>query len=291
MSKKYKVISTINIEPRYRRALRDIADYHQIIDNHKELLEQLPQANALITDNSFKIDEPVLRAALENHDNLGHIALTENAANNVDLELIEINKVELSTVDVYAEAAAEFTLGLILSLSWDLNNAGSQSPTGGVQGKTLGIIGYGKVGQALAKSAEALGMKVIFSKKKAVANDAYRTIKQLLVQADILSFHLPKSEQKPIINQKNIKLLRPGCLLINTGELWPFDQNALIDGLNEKIIGRIAIDAELNNSDLESNEQVLITNNRAGMCEKTRNKAKVQACENVQSFLNRQSAG
>ena len=288
MADNYKVISTIEIEPRYRRALRNITDYHQIIDNKAELLRQIPQANALITNNQLCLDETLLRAALENNDNLMHIAITENAPLNADLELLKLNNISLSTVDTYAEAAAEYTLGLILTISWDLNQQKGHSPSGGIEGKTLGIIGYGRVGQALAKKAEALGMKVIFNKKKAVPNDAYRTLKQLLVQADIISFHLPQQkEAKPILNEKNIKLLRPGSLIINTGELWPFDQKALIESLNQDIIKRIALDAPQNHiiSELADSEKVLITTQRAGICDQTKNKAKIEACENVIKFL------
>ena len=104
-------------------------------------------------------------------------------------------------------------------------------------GKTLGVIGYGRIGQALGRMAQGLGMNV-------VAYDIYHvegiecetmhyvTMDELLAQSDFISLHTPAIDGKPLINRENIAKMKDGVIFVNTSRGNNVDEEALLEGLN-----------------------------------------------------------
>jgi D-3-phosphoglycerate dehydrogenase len=124
-------------------------------------------------------------------------------------------------------------------------------------GKTIGIIGFGRIGQEVARIALGLGMKVVamdpFVKDAVIViavagaeqtisvHIETTTIESLFSQSDIITIHIPKAD-KPVIGKEDLSKLKKGVILINTARGGVFDEDALIEGLNSGQIGGAGID-------------------------------------------------
>lgn len=124
-------------------------------------------------------------------------------------------------------------------------------------GKTMGVIGFGRIGQEVAKMALGLGMRVLatdpFVKeanleiKIAGAPEpiyipiATIPLDELLAHSDVISIHIPKADA-PIINAENLSRLKKGVLLINTARGGVFDEDAILQGLESGVIGGAGLD-------------------------------------------------
>jgi D-3-phosphoglycerate dehydrogenase len=116
-----------------------------------------------------------------------------------------------------------------------------------LRGKTLGLIGYGNIGSQISVLAESLGMKVVFydvETKLPLGNaSSYKTLKELLSNADIVSLHVPETPQtKNLINKNNIKFFKKGAILINYARGEVVDLPALAKALQSGHLGGAAID-------------------------------------------------
>ena len=116
-----------------------------------------------------------------------------------------------------------------------------------LRGKTLGIIGYGNIGAQVSILAEALGMKVIFydiETKLPLGNaTAIKSLKEVLMQSDVVSLHVPETPQtKNLINKNNLKYFKKGSILINYARGEVVDLDALKKYLQEGIISGAAVD-------------------------------------------------
>lgn len=116
-----------------------------------------------------------------------------------------------------------------------------------LRGKKLGIIGYGNIGSQLSTMAESLGMKVIFydiETKLPLGNaSACRSLKELISTADIVTVHVPETEQtRHLINKNNIKLFKPGSILINYARGEVVDYNAVSRALKDGLLAGAAAD-------------------------------------------------
>ena len=116
-----------------------------------------------------------------------------------------------------------------------------------LRGKTLGIIGYGNIGSQLSVLAEGLGMKVIFydtETKLPLGNaSSARNLKELMSTADIISLHVPETDQtRNLINKANLKFCKKGAILINYARGEVVELKALAASLKEGLIGGAAID-------------------------------------------------
>ena len=110
-------------------------------------------------------------------------------------------------------------------------------------GKTLGIIGYGRIGQKTAEIARALGMKVIAFSRSKTGNADYVDLDTLLQESDVISLHCPLfPETKEIISRENIAKLKDGVILINTARGALLDEQAVADALASGKIRGAAID-------------------------------------------------
>jgi lactate dehydrogenase-like 2-hydroxyacid dehydrogenase len=174
-----------------------------------------------------------------------------------------------NTPDVLTDATADIALLLILSATrrayaaelklregrWEgfslIEGLGSS-----MQGKVIGIIGMGRIGQATARRAIfALGMKVVFYNRSPIAGldfEATRlgTIDELMALADVVSIHVPGSGSSPTVNANHIALLKPTSYLINTARGDSIDQAALIAALTEGRIAGAGLDVYVNEPDV-----------------------------------------
>ena len=195
------------------------------------------------------------------HDlGIRHIALRSAGFNHVDLERAKALGIRVARVPAYSPyAIAEHTMALILALNRKLIRAHNRimelnfSLDGLVgfdmNGKTVGLIGTGKIGQVFAKICRGFGCRVLAfdmhvnTKLVEELNVEYVDLDTLYDQSDIISLHVPLNEHtKYIINEESIQQMKPGVMLVNTSRGGLVDTKALINGLKSKHIGSVALD-------------------------------------------------
>ena len=198
--------------------------------------------------------------------NLPKLRIVANCAvgyNNVDLVAAEMRGVLVTnTPGVLTEATADLTWALILATARrlvegvDLVRSGQW--TGWrpeqllgleLQGKVLGLLGAGRIGQAVGRRALAFGLRILYSARGAKTAFEAETgatrvdLKRLLAESDILSLHVPASpETKGIINRETLAQMKPGAILINTARGDLIREEALAEALEQGRLGAAGLD-------------------------------------------------
>ncbi|MBL0213389.1 MAG: D-glycerate dehydrogenase [Myxococcales bacterium] len=204
----------------------------------------LADADALICLLLDKIDAHALAAA----PSLRVVANCAVGVDNIDLVAAAgANVAVTNTPDVLTEATAEFAFTLMLAVARRLGEGERLVRSGtwggwaldqllGVElhGKTLGILGFGRIGQALARRALGFGMRVIYADPHQVSADGTErvTIDQLFLRADVLSLHCPLTpETRRVVDATRLATMKPTAILVNTARGDIVDEGALIDAL------------------------------------------------------------
>ncbi|MEP7372740.1 MAG: 2-hydroxyacid dehydrogenase [Chitinophagaceae bacterium] len=179
--------------------------------------------------------------------------------NNVDLYAAKENKILVVRVPAYSpHAVAEHALALIMTLNRKTHKAYNRVREANfsldrltgfdVYGKTVGVIGTGKIGQCFAHIMQGLGCKVlafdiIADKDLEAEGVEYLPLIDILKQSDILSLHCPLTDQtKHLINKTSLSLMKDGVMLINTSRGGLIDTKAAIDALKKGKLGYLGID-------------------------------------------------
>ena len=117
-------------------------------------------------------------------------------------------------------------------------------PISELAGKTLGIVGYGVLGKAVAKLGEALGMQVLTAARKGAApKDGRVSLEELLVQSDVVSLHCPLTpETTDLIGAKEFALMKTSAVLINTARGGIVDEKALVNAIQSQSIAGAGVD-------------------------------------------------
>jgi D-lactate dehydrogenase len=186
------------------------------------------------------------------------IALRCAGFNNVDLNAAKTYKMTVMRVPGYSPyAVAEFATALILALNRKIHKAYTHVREHNfllnglmgfdLHGKTVGIIGVGRIGKIFATIMNGFGCRVIASDPNINDNHSQNfelhPLKTVLQESDIISLHCPLTPgTHHLINDKTIKLLKPGMMLINTSRGGLIDSKAVINGLKNKIIGALGLD-------------------------------------------------
>jgi len=226
----------------------------------REIIRGIRKADGLISMLSDSIDKDVIAAG----PNLKIIANYAAGYNNIDVKAAsERGIVVTNTPGVLTETTADLTWALILSAARRIPEAEQLvrsgkwtgwAPTqflgGDVYGKTLGIIGMGRIGKAVAHRAVGFSMKVIYTSRHRLPiqeekqlSAQYRPLSQVLSEADFVSLHLPLTEESHhLIDQKALYQMKRTAFLINTARGPIVDEKALIQALKEKRITGAGLD-------------------------------------------------
>ena len=212
----------------------------------------LEQTDALVCLLLDRIDD----AALARMPKVRVVANCAVGVDNVDIAAATRRGVVVTnTPDVLTEATAELAFALMLAAARRLGEGERLVRSGqwsgwaldqllGVElhGKTLGIIGYGRIGQAMARRAQAFGMHVIHnSRSGGVAVD------ELFATADVVSLHCPLTpETRHLVNAHTLGLMKPTGILVNTARGGCVDEGALVDALTAGRIFGAALDVYAN---------------------------------------------
>lgn len=196
-----------------------------------------------------------------NFPNLKLIAARSTGYDHINIEAARSGNIEVVYVPGYGDnTVAEFAFGLILSLTRNIYQAidrlketGNYSSDGlrgvDLKGKTLGIVGVGRIGREMIRIGRGFGMRVTAfdphpDLKFASDNSLeYLSLPDLLGVSDIVSIHCPANEETHhLINRSNIKLFKRGSFLVNTARGSIVETSALIEALNDGTIRGVALD-------------------------------------------------
>ena len=195
-------------------------------------------------------------AAIGGAERLELISRTGAGHDTVDIAAATDRGIAVTVVPgANSVAVAEFTWALVLAAMRNLFALASREPTGGasgssgreVQGKTMGLVGFGRIGQEVARRAEAFGVAVLFHDPAGapVAATAAQpcTLERLLREADVVSIHCPlTAATRGLIGAHELGLMKPDALLVNTARGAVVDERALAAALAAGEIGGAVLD-------------------------------------------------
>lgn len=228
----------------------------QLIDEEK-LASFIGDADGAVT----LLANPVTARVLDACPKLKVVGNVAVGFDNVDLTAAEERGVWVTnTPDVLTEATADLTWALILAVTRRLVEADRYLREGrfsgwsldlllgiGLQGRTLGIIGYGRIGRAVAHRALAFGMKVVYHDQHRFDQPhppaAYRSLDGLLATSDVVTLHAPLTDQTHhLMNESRLRAMRPGAVLINTARGPLVDEEALAKVLLSRHLAGAGLD-------------------------------------------------
>ncbi|KAG0287163.1 hypothetical protein BGZ96_008881 [Linnemannia gamsii] len=202
------------------------------------------------------VDEPVLKLLSE--QGVRGVFLRCAGFNNVDLKAAEKLGMFVARVPAYSpEAVAEFTIAIMLTLNRRTHRAYNRVREGNfdlnsllgfnMHKKTVGIVGVGKIGLAVARILKGFGCNLVaydpYEVEEFKALGSYTTLDDLLQQSDIVTLHCPFMDStKHLINRSSLKCLKTGAMLINTSRGGLIDTSAVIDALKSGKIGALGLD-------------------------------------------------
>lgn len=223
----------------------------------EQLKEEVKNYDALIVRSRTKVTREVLEAA----GNLKLIVRAGVGLDNIDLEAArERNIAVTNTPEAISSSVAELTVGLMLAVARGIAEADRTVKGGGwskekfvglgLKGKTLGIIGLGRIGCEVARVGKALGMKVIFydvaprdEVAKEIGCEPAGSLEELLASSDIISIHVPlTAETRHLIGERELSKVKPGAILINTARGAIVDEKALYWALKSGRLGGAGLD-------------------------------------------------
>lgn len=221
-----------------------------------QIIERLQGAQVAIV-NKVALDDAVFAACPD----LQLILVAATGLNNIDLAAARQRGISVCNCQAYGTATvAQHTLMLLLALATRLPDYQGAVARGRWQesgqfclldfpivelaGKTLGVLGHGELGSAVARLAEAFGMKVLVGNLPGRPPRSDRLeLTELLPQVDALTLHCPLTEQtRNLIGQRELQLMKPSAFLLNTARGGLVDEQALADVLRQGHLGGAATD-------------------------------------------------
>lgn len=220
----------------------------------EELLSIVENYDAIVVRSATKVRKEVIERA----KNLKLIVRGGVGVDNIDVQTANEKGIEVkNTPKASTESVAELTIGLIFSLARKIPRADSSMKEGkwekklfeGIEvgGKTIGIIGIGRIGQSVAKKAKELGMNVL-AYDLYIKETPYPFIKmvskeELLKTADFITLHIPFDKNAgPTLGEKEFEIIKEGAFIINVARGGTVDEKALLKALNSNKLAGAAID-------------------------------------------------
>lgn len=216
-----------------------------------ELCRIIGDFDAILLRNLTYITAKVIAAA----KNLKIIGRVGAGLDNIDLKAAENASIKvINSPDGNTIATAEHTIAMMLALSRHIPAAcdsvfmgkweRSRFMGNDLYGKTIGIIGFGRIGKRVAELASAFGMNVIvYSRSKTDLYPYFDKLEEFLPRCDYVSLHLPKTpDTVGIINSKTISLMKNGVKIINCSRGGLAVENDLVEGIKKGIISGVATD-------------------------------------------------
>ncbi|MDH3671320.1 MAG: 2-hydroxyacid dehydrogenase [Gammaproteobacteria bacterium] len=272
----------------------------------REVHDRIADA-VIVVSNKVMLDEAALRSAAR----LRCVCIAATGTNNVDLQAAKQLGIPVSNVRGYATPAViQHVFALILALTTRLSDYHRavldgrwqqarqfcllDYPIRELQGKTLGIVGYGELGRGVATIAEAFGMNILAAQRPGGAAQADRMpLDALLPQVDILSLHCPLTPAtQGLIGERELALMKRDAVLINTARGGIVDEQALAEALRGRRLGGAGVDVLTEEPPIRGNPllaadipNLIITPHSAWASRETRQRVVQEVATNIHAFL------
>jgi len=218
----------------------------------EELVEAIPEYDCMVVRSRTKVRVPVIDKAT----NLKAIVRGGVGLDNIDVEYAQSKGIQvLNTPSASTQAVAELTIGYLFALARLIPQMTASMKAEkwekkkfkGIElaGKTLGIIGPGRIGLAVAELAKALGMTILsyYYGKKEVEGIEFVPLDKLFECSDFISLHVPHKEiTHNIVNAESFKKMKAGVRIINCGRGGTIDEDALYDAIKTGKVAGAALD-------------------------------------------------
>jgi len=263
---KPKVVVTRHLLPSVEARLSELFDTTLNLDDtpmgRDDLVAAMREADVLVPTVTDRIDAELIAAA---GPNLGLIASFGAGVDHIDLTAARARKIIVTnTPGVFTDDTADLTMALIIGVPRRLREGTALIRRGEwtgwapgamlgrkLSGKVLGIVGMGRIGQAVAFRARAFGLDIRYHNRRRLPEAVEAmfgatwvdSVDDLLAQADILSLHCPSSSQNhQLIDAARIAAMKPGSILINTARADLVDYDAMIAALESGHLGGAGLD-------------------------------------------------
>jgi glyoxylate reductase len=267
-----------------------------------ELIARLQGKRGLVSI----LTTPVSRTVFEACPELKVVANVAVGYNNIDIAAARARGVVVTnTPDVLTEASADLTWALILSITRRIVEGDRLVRAGGwkgwaldfmlgsdLRGKQLGVIGFGRIGQAVAARASAFGMRMAYQSRKVVGPPDYQPMPydRLMATSDVVTLHCPLTDEtRHLIDQKSLARMKRSAYLVNTSRGPVVDESALVWALKNRIIAGAALDVYENephvHPDLARLENVVLAPHLGSATTETRTAMADLAVHNVIAVL------
>lgn len=274
---------------------------------YDEVLSIIGEYDALQSMFNFKVDAALMEAGRR-------LKIISNYAvgfDNIDVEAATRLKIQVTnTPHQVTEPTADQALGLLLAVTRRISELDRRLRIPGnvhvgllenlghsLYGSTLGIIGMGRIGQALARRCKACGMEIVYNNRNRLPSETetlydawYLPLDELLTVSDVVSVNAPLTPQtRHIISTREFSLMKPGAILINTARGPLVDENALVAALQEGKIGGAGLDV-FENGDYPTEEllhfdNVVLNPHLGTQTVEARNEMAKQVSDNIINFF------
>ena len=229
------------------------------VNDTQKILARIGDAEIVLTHKT-----PLTKAIIGKAPNLRYIGVMGDGYDVIDVEAASARGIPVTNVPIYAtDAVAQFTFALILEITSHVGLHNRLVHEGRweaspdftfwakkltlLAGKTLGLVGYGRIAQKVASIAHAFSMKVVFYDRRPKTHDNQMSqqvsLKELLTTADIISLHVRQApETLNLIRRETIEQMRPGVIIINTARGKLINENDLALALNQGQIAAAGLD-------------------------------------------------
>jgi glycerate dehydrogenase len=287
--------------------LENVASWQWFDNANVSDIQHCLEETEIIVSNKIFLDRNIMQSCKQ----LKLLCVAATGTNNVDIEAAKQQGIAVCNVRAYATSSVvQHVFSLILALNRKLfsyresvfNGDWSHSdffcyfgePISALEGKTLGIIGYGELGKAVAKIAQCFAMKVLIAKRDETDVRSGRTdLTTLLAESDVLSLHCPLTEHNyHMISEKELSLMKSDVILINAARGGLIDEQALLHSLENNQIGAAALDVleqeppSVNNVLINYQaDNLIITPHIAWASRQSRQKLVNEIAKNIQAYL------
>jgi D-3-phosphoglycerate dehydrogenase len=304
-------------EPIHEAGIKLLTDTgHRIIclqsgSNEAELLKLAPETDAFITRGMIKISREIMIAS----PRLKVIGVHGIGCDHIDLHAAkELGKVVLNTPDALTVSVAEMAIALVLALIKRVITANNATRSGGwnrkysdlvgieLAGKTVGVIGLGRIGEATARRLKPFGVNLLYwsRTRKLDAEQQidiqYTDLTNLLQHSDIITLHIPGTPKTlHIIGERELALMKPNALIVNVSRGNLIDEQALVSALLSGKLAGAALDVFENeplslDNPLMGMDNVILTPHLAASSKEALARMATQIAESVLSVLNEKAA-
>lgn len=219
------------------------------IGDEAEIIKRIGDADVVYTNKT-----PISAKTIESASNLKFIGVLATGFNVVDVEAAKAKGIPVSNIPTYGtDAVGQFAIALLLEICHHIGHHSESVHAGNwtsnkdwcywdyplieLAGKTMGVIGFGRIGQTTGRIAKALGMKVIaydtYPTDAGRSIGEYVSLDTLLASADVISLHCALTKENAgIINKDTIAKMKDGAIIINNGRGQLIEEQALADALN-----------------------------------------------------------